>query len=83
MKLLEGEGKIRSVGVANFEISHLKQLENGLSLLQPAVNQLQFHPQMQRCELRAYCEQVGIVVQVGTLSLTNNKPSGICQSGPQ
>lgn len=51
------------MGVSNFEILHLKLLTDEDGLPQPAVNQLQFHPHLQRRELKKYCEEKGIFFQ--------------------
>lgn len=56
------EGKIRTVGVSNYGIPHLKEiLEAGFEL--PAVNQIQLHPFCQQREIVDYCQKNGIIVQ--------------------
>ncbi|KAH9485098.1 Glyoxal reductase [Psilocybe cubensis] len=62
--LLEGksEGKIRSVGVSNFNIKHIEELrEAGYEL--PAVNQIELHPFCQQKPIVKYCRENNIVVQ--------------------
>ncbi|PPQ87488.1 hypothetical protein CVT25_008224 [Psilocybe cyanescens] len=62
--LLEGkaEGKIRSVGVSNFNIKHIEELrEAGYEL--PAVNQIELHPFCQQKPIVKYCKENNIAVQ--------------------
>jgi len=55
-------GKIRSVGVSNYGIRHLKEIaEAGFE--PPAVNQIQLHPFCQQREIVDYCQKNGIIVQ--------------------
>jgi diketogulonate reductase-like aldo/keto reductase len=64
MEEFQGEGKVRSIGVSNFEIEHLEELAAaGLSV--PAVNQIKFHPFVygKQRELLEYCRENGIVVE--------------------
>ncbi|KAK3577122.1 hypothetical protein CHS0354_037450 [Potamilus streckersoni] len=56
---LKGQGLIRSVGVSNFGVQHLKGLEEaGLPL--PSVNQIELHPWQRKEDIVAYCRQKGI-----------------------
>lgn len=55
-------GQARSIGVSNFQIRHLKELES-VSDITPAVNQIEFHPYWYQKELVEYCQSHGIVVQ--------------------
>lgn len=56
---LQKEGKIRSIGVSNFKIHHLEKVlaETGVV---PAIDQMEFHPQMQDNQLLAYCKDKNI-----------------------
>lgn len=56
------EGRAKSIGVSNFEIRHLKELET-VSNIVPAVNQIEFHPYLYQKELVEYCQSHGIAVQ--------------------
>lgn len=60
-KLLES-GKALSIGVSNFDIRHLKELEQ-ISDIVPAVNQIECHPLCYPKELIEYCQSKGIQVQ--------------------
>jgi len=59
---LQKEGLIRHVGVSNYGIHHIKEIEDaGLPL--PAANQIELHPFKPRDELVAYCREKNILVQ--------------------
>ncbi len=55
-------GRVKAIGVSNFEIPHLKQLFE-ISGIVPAVNQIEYHPLWNQEELRVYCQDKGIAVQ--------------------
>ena len=57
------EGKVRSIGVSNFSVAHLKALKTTATIWPPAVNQVEFHPLYPQTELLEYCQQEGIVLQ--------------------
>nr|WP_330396239.1 aldo/keto reductase [Blautia sp. An249] len=61
VKLYES-GRVRSIGVSNFEIRHLEELAS-VSDVVPAVNQIEFHPYWYQKELLEYCKSKGIQVQ--------------------
>ncbi|KAF9890514.1 hypothetical protein FE257_005919 [Aspergillus nanangensis] len=59
-KLLE-TGKVRNIGVSNFQISHLERLLNDPSCaVVPAVNQLELHPYNPSPKLLEYCREKNI-----------------------
>lgn len=59
LEKLHREGKIRAIGVANFERKHLEDvLTNGTIV--PAVNQIQTNPYYQQEEIHAYMQKQGI-----------------------
>ena len=60
-KLYE-EKLVRAIGVCNFEIHHLKELEKFQSIA-PMVNQIEIHPKNTRKELISYCKKEGIVCE--------------------
>lgn len=55
-------GKIRSIGVANFELEHLRELEKTARIM-PMVNQIEMHPGFYRPEILEYCDHHQIIVQ--------------------
>jgi 2,5-diketo-D-gluconate reductase A len=56
---LQKEGRVRSIGVSNFNREHLERIiaETGVT---PAVNQVELHPRFQQKALRAFHDQRGI-----------------------
>ena len=47
------EGRSRTIGVSNFRVEDLEQLEREAAV-QPTVNQIELHPHLQQAELRAW-----------------------------
>jgi 2,5-diketo-D-gluconate reductase A len=45
------DGRVRSIGVSNFQVSHLQRLFNETEIV-PAVNQIELHPNLPQEELR-------------------------------
>ncbi len=54
------KGLIRNIGVSNFQIHHLKAMEEYINVV-PAVNQIECHPLLVQEELRSYCTKKGII----------------------
>jgi 2,5-diketo-D-gluconate reductase A len=59
---LRDQGRIRSIGVSNFEPEHLRILVDGTGIV-PAVNQVELHPLLQQQELREMHAQLGIATE--------------------
>ena len=59
---LQADGRIRSIGVSNFEIEHFERLAAETGVV-PAVNQVELHPQFPQAELRAYHAEHGILTE--------------------
>lgn len=53
---MQEEGKCRSIGVSNFTIPLIEDLESKTGVL-PAVNQVEFHPFLYQKELLTYCQE--------------------------
>eukprot|EP00039_Didymoeca_costata_P006878 m.94240 g.94240 ORF g.94240 m.94240 type:complete len:283 (-) comp13434_c0_seq1:34-882(-) len=56
------DGKIKTIGVSNYGIHHLKELL-AAAQIKPAVNQLEINPFITRTELCKFCTDNGIVLQ--------------------
>jgi len=56
------QGKVRAIGVSNFNIHHLEDLAKHSSL-KPVVNQVELHPALAQNALREYCSRDDILVQ--------------------
>ena len=52
-------GKLKAIGVSNFEIRHLEELEAEAEI-RPHVNQIELHPFFQQKELVEFCTAHGI-----------------------
>jgi diketogulonate reductase-like aldo/keto reductase len=59
MEQLYKEGKVRAIGVSNFQIHHLEDLLKDAEVT-PVVNQVERHPRLTQEPLKDYCEQHGI-----------------------
>ncbi|MDV3127196.1 aldo/keto reductase [Mycobacterium sp. 21AC1] len=59
---LRDQGRIRSIGVSNFEPEHLKILIDSTGIV-PAVNQIELHPLLPQHELREVHAQLGIATE--------------------
>ncbi len=59
---LLAEGRVRAIGVANFEIPHLQHLLTETSVT-PAVNQIELHPGFTNARLAAANAELGILTQ--------------------
>jgi 2,5-diketo-D-gluconate reductase A len=72
---LRDQGRIRSIGVSNFEPEHLRILVDTTGVV-PAVNQVELHPLLQQQELREVHAQLGIATEawspLGQGSLLSN-----------
>jgi 2,5-diketo-D-gluconate reductase A len=72
---LRDQGRIRSIGVSNFEPEHLRILVDATGIV-PAVNQIELHPLLQQQELREVHAQLGIATEawspLGQGSLLSN-----------
>lgn len=55
-------GKIRAIGVSNFEIHHLEELLSYAKVI-PALNQIELHPKLSQKEIRDFCKQHDIKIQ--------------------
>ncbi|WP_375431571.1 aldo/keto reductase [uncultured Friedmanniella sp.] len=56
------EGRARSIGVSNFQPSHLRRLAQETQVV-PAVNQVEVHPYLDNTEVRAYGADHGIATE--------------------
>jgi 2,5-diketo-D-gluconate reductase A len=78
---LRDQGRVRSVGVSNFEPEHLRILVDATGMV-PAVNQIELHPLLPQHELRRVHAQLGIATEAwsplgqGSL-LTNPSVTGV------
>ena len=62
LEKLHSEGKIRSIGVSNFQIHHIEDLMLDAKV-KPMVNQVELHPLLSQVELREYSRKEGIQIE--------------------
>lgn len=61
MEAIKASGKARSIGVSNFEISHLEAILRTAKTV-PAINQIEYHPYRQHEELIKFMRERNIAV---------------------
>ncbi|XP_044212913.1 aldose reductase-related protein 2 [Thunnus albacares] len=75
MEALQASGKVKSIGVSNFNILQLERLL-ALCTVPPAVNQVELHPYLVQTELIEFCKSKNI-------ALTAFSPFGSPERPPQ
>lgn len=62
LETLYKDGRTKAIGVCNFDIEHLQRLMDECDIV-PAVNQVECHPYLQQKELKAFCQEHGILLE--------------------
>ena len=62
MEELYDQGKIRAIGISNFLINHLEDFLPECNVV-PAVNQVEFHPELSQPDLLEFCQNKGIQLE--------------------
>jgi 2,5-diketo-D-gluconate reductase A len=62
MEEMYRSGRVRAVGVSNFQVHHLRRLLDETEVV-PAVNQIEVHPYLVQDELRAFNAEHGIATE--------------------
>jgi methylglyoxal/glyoxal reductase len=62
LETLYKEGKVRAIGVSNFQVHHLEDLMKDAEI-KPMINQVEFHPRLTQEEVRAFCKANEIQVE--------------------
>ncbi|CAH1851511.1 aldo/keto reductase [Convivina intestini] len=62
MEKLYREGRVRAIGVSNFDISRLQDLLDHTDIM-PQVNQMEFNPLVQEAELISYMNAIGMSME--------------------
>lgn len=59
LETLYKEGRVKAIGVSNFQIHHLEELMKDAEI-KPMVNQVERHPRLTQKKLQAYCQNNSI-----------------------
>ncbi|MFJ3804707.1 aldo/keto reductase [Streptomyces sp. NPDC090088] len=62
MAELLADGRVRSIGVSNFQPAHLDRIISETGII-PVVNQVEMHPKFANAEVRAACARYGIAIE--------------------
>ncbi|SEU11237.1 aldo/keto reductase [Paenibacillus sp. NFR01] len=62
LETLYKAGRVKAIGVSNFQIHHLEDLLQDAEI-KPMVNQVELHPYLAQQELREYCQSQGIQIE--------------------
>ncbi|RCX17761.1 diketogulonate reductase-like aldo/keto reductase [Fontibacillus phaseoli] len=62
LETLYRDGRVKAIGVSNFQIHHLEDLMKD-AIIKPMVNQVEFHPRLTQKDLIAYCQEHGIQME--------------------
>ncbi|AEI46396.1 aldo/keto reductase [Paenibacillus mucilaginosus] len=62
LETLYKEGRVRAIGVSNFQIHHLEDILRDAEV-KPMVNQVEFHPRLTQQELLKFCCEQGIQLE--------------------
>lgn len=62
LETLYKAGKIKAIGVSNFQIHHLEELMKDAEI-KPMINQVEYHPRLTQKELQAFCQDNGIQIE--------------------
>lgn len=62
LEQLHKEGLARSIGVSNYGVAHLKEMER-YATMPPCLNQIELHPFFQQKDIVTYCEEKGIPLE--------------------
>ncbi|MGE0074545.1 MAG: aldo/keto reductase [Sphaerochaetaceae bacterium] len=71
MTELYKQGKVRAIGVSNFQIHHLKDILDASDVV-PAVNQIELHPLLNQKDIRDFCQLNNIVVEAWSPLMKGN-----------
>ena len=62
LETLYQEGRVKAIGVSNFQIHHLEDLMKDAKI-KPMVNQVELHPYLNQQELLSFCKEQGIQLE--------------------
>ncbi|KAI0456430.1 Aldo/keto reductase [Xylaria acuta] len=78
MEAVQAAGKVRSIGVSNFEVEDLEIILKTAKVV-PAINQIEFHPYLQQRDVVDFCRKKGIAISAYSplSALTQARPGPV------
>ena len=74
LERLHLEGKAKAIGVSNFGIGHIEEMQSWApSVWPPHANQIELHPWCQQREVVEYCKEHGIIMEAYSPLVRNRK----------
>ncbi len=71
MTELYHSGRVRAIGVSNFQIHHLRSILDSSDVV-PAINQIELHPLLNQKEIRDFCQVNNIIVEAWSPLMKGN-----------
>ena len=62
LETLYKEGRVKAIGVSNFQVHHLEDLMKDAEV-KPMVNQVEYHPRLTQKKLKAFCKEQNIQLE--------------------
>lgn len=62
LETLYKEGRVKAIGVSNFQIHHLEELMKDAEF-KPMINQVEYHPRLSQKDLQEFCKRNGIQLE--------------------
>jgi methylglyoxal/glyoxal reductase len=62
LETLYKEGKVKAIGVSNFQVHHLEELMKDAQV-KPMINQVEYHPRLTQKVVKAFCQKHGIQLE--------------------
>lgn len=62
LETLYKEGRVKAIGVSNFQVHHLEDLMKDAEI-KPVINQVELHPRLTQKELKAFCQDNNIQLE--------------------
>ncbi|MFS0861978.1 aldo/keto reductase [Fredinandcohnia sp. 179-A 10B2 NHS] len=71
LEYLYNEGRVKAIGVSNFQIHHLEDVIKDAEI-NPMVNQVEYHPRLTQKELQSFCQENGIQLEAWSPLMQGN-----------
>ncbi|WP_346889917.1 aldo/keto reductase [Clostridium sp. UBA1056] len=71
LEYLYKEGRVRAIGVSNFQVHHLQDLL-GDAEIKPVINQVELHPYLSQKKVREFCRENAIQVEAWSPLMAGN-----------